>query len=254
MAKNEVTVTEEKNEIVSADAMHVDISADDMMVPFLKVIQSLSEEVMAGKDKYNPDVRPGDIYDSTTRLIFTNSKVVICGLKKYYSEWTPEVRGTLVAKHLMTSPVIKNAVKVEKISDRGKPYYTLKTKDGNDLVETYGVVMIVKTDDGLTLPAVLTLSKTSYIVGKQLSTLLAIRQSKGVPVFSLTTSAVSNSKGSWYKPVFTFDHYEIDASVAATANAMAEMVDKILMREEDTAGDSVSAEESIEDIAADDLI
>lgn len=235
MAKNEVTVVEKNEvEVVDPSAMHVDVSAEDMMIPFLKVIQSLSEEVMAGKDKYNADVRPGDIYDSTTRIIFRNSKVVICGLKKYYSEWTPEVRGTLVAKHLANSPAVLNAVKEEKISDKGKPYYSLKTKDGNDLVETYGVVMLVKTEDGLTLPAVLTLSKTSFMVGKQLSTILAIHQAKGVPVFTLSTTPVSNSKGSWYKPTFTFAEYETDKSVADLAKSIAGMTNKILMRNDDT--------------------
>ena len=92
MAKNEV-MTAETN-AVAVPTVQVDVSQEDMMVPFLKVIQSLSEEVMPGKDKYNENVRPGDIYDSITRTVFRNAKVIICGLKKYYAEWTPEVRGT----------------------------------------------------------------------------------------------------------------------------------------------------------------
>ena len=229
MAKNEVTVTEDKAAaVVEAPALAVEISQEDMMVPFLKVIQSLSEEVVPGKDKYNENVRPGDIYDGVTRTVFKNASAVICGLKKYYAEWTPEVRGTLVGKHKADSDVVKNAVKIERKTDKGSTFIQLQTASGNELIETYGVVMIIKNGDGITLPAVLTLSKTSFIVGKQLTTILAIHQGAGVPVFKLTTSSSSNSKGSWFKPVFAFDSYETDENVINMAKGMAGMTDQIL--------------------------
>lgn len=229
MAKNEVAVTEPQNTAVTTPAPAlVAVEQEDMMIPFLKVIQSLSEEVVPGKDKYNPDVRPGDIYDSVTRTVFKEAKVIICGLKKYYAEWTPEVRGTLVAKHRATDPAVVNAVKITKKTDKGTDYFTLQTPDGNDLVETYGIVMFVQNDDGLQMPAVLTLAKTSFIVGKQLSTILAIHQNKGVPVFRLSTASSSNSKGSWFKPTFTFDSYEKDENVIDMAKGMASIADKVL--------------------------
>ena len=228
MAKNEVVKAEENTAVAVAPALQVEVSSEDMMVPFLKVVQSLSEEVVPGKDKYNADVRPGDLYDGVTKTIFKNSQAVICGLRKYYAEWTPEVRGKLVGKHPITSPVVANALKIEKTSDKGNSYFTLQTAGGNDLIETYGVVMIVKNEDGLIIPAVLTLSKTSFIVGKQLSTLLTIHQAKGVPLFNLGTSSSSNTKGSWFKPSFTFAGYETDESVLAMAASMNGVVDNIL--------------------------
>lgn len=227
MAKNEVMTTEEKK-TVAVVAPQVEVEQEDMMVPFLKVIQSLAEEVMPGKDKYNADVRPGDIYDGVTRTVFRNAKAIICGLKKYYAEWTPEVRGTLVAKHKADSDTVKNAEKVAKTTEKGGTFYQLKTADGNDLIETYGVVMIIKNEDGMVLPAVLTLSKTSFMVGKQLTTILAIHQQKGVPVFKLSTTSASNAKGSWFKPVFTFDSYEEDSDTLSMMQGMIGMVDHIL--------------------------
>lgn len=227
MAKNEIAVEESKAVAVATEPL-VEIEQSDMMVPFLKVVQSLSEEVVPGKDKYNENVRPGDIYDGVTRTVFKNAKAIVCGLKKYYVEWTPEVRGTLVAKHTADSSVVKNAVKVPKTSDKGADYYTLQTADGNDLIETYGVVMILKNDEGLVMPAVLTLSKTSYIVGKQLTTTLAIQQQRGLPVFRLSTTSSSNTKGSWFKPVFTFDSYESDENIIAMAKGMAPLTNNIL--------------------------
>lgn len=235
MGKNELTVKESTDLTKPGVAapFGIEINKEDMMIPFIKVIQSLSEEVMQGKDKFNPDVRPGDIYDSVTQTIFKNSKVIVCGLKKYYAEWTPEVRGKLVGKHPANSDIIKNAVKTEKKTDKGQTFTQLSTPEGNELVETYGLVLLVKTEDGLPLPAVLTLSKTSFMVGKQLSTVIAIHQNKGVPVFRMGTTGVSNSKGSWYKPTFVFDSYEMDSEYIGMAAELSRITETILYRKEE---------------------
>ena len=226
----------ETAELVAVPTVDVDLAQEDMMIPFLKVIQSLSEEVMPGKDKYNADVRPGDIYDSVTKTIFTDSKVVICGLKKYYAEWTPEVRGKLVAKHLPTSDIVKNAVKVEVPTEKGNTFYQLKTATGNDLVETFGVLMIVKTPDDLVLPGILTLSKTSFMVGKQLSTQLMIHKTKGTPVFKIGTVSSSNTKGSWFKPSFVYDSIETDTNIIDMARSMAAAAENILINRSESDG------------------
>ena len=239
MAKNEVAVKEETTTAVAAPAMTVDIAPSDMMVPYLKVIQSLAYEVTPGKDKYNEAVRPGDIYDSVTRMVFKDAKVIVCGVRKYFAEWTPEVRGKLIAKHKADSPVVANAIKVDKTSDKGNKYFTLQTPAGNDLIETYGVVMLVKMND-ITMPAVLTLSKTGFIVGKQLSTMLVIHQSKGVPVFKLSTSTTSNTKGSWFKPAFAFDSYETDETVIKAAQGIIPFVDGLIFNNLNTDEGSAS--------------
>lgn len=233
MAKNEIVTTENETTAVVAETLHVDVEQSDMMIPFLKVVQSLSEEVTQGKDKFNPDVRPGDIYDSITRTILKDAKAVICGMRKYYAEWTPEVRGSLVAKHKADSDVVRNAVKIDRVTDKGSKYFTLATKEGNDLVETYGIVMIVKNGDGVVMPAVLTLAKTSFMVGKQLTTILAIQQSKGVPVFKLGTTVTSNTKGSWFKPAFSFDSIETDPDIINMAKGISGLTDSILFSNAD---------------------
>ena len=89
MAKNELVAKEEQTAVTvtEAPAFMVETSAQDMVLPFLKVIQSQADEVTKGKDKYNENVRPGDIYDSTTRTIYKDAEVIICGIKKYYGEW-----------------------------------------------------------------------------------------------------------------------------------------------------------------------
>lgn len=200
----------------------VETNKNDMIIPFLKVIQSLSDELIQGKDKYNPNLKAGDLYDSVTKTVFRNSYAVICGMKKYYAEWTPQVRGHLVGKHLEDSDIVRNSQHV----GNGN----LRTASGNDLLESYGAVLIMKNENGLILPVRFTFSKSSFMVGKELNTILAIYQSGGIPKFSASTILVSNTKGSWFKPQFTFVGYETDGQVLELAKYLHSLSDDIILR------------------------
>lgn len=230
MAKTEVAVVEEKNTSVAVSegpAFQVETSAQDMMLPFLKVIQSQADEVTRGKDKYNENVHAGDIYDSVTRTIYKDAEIIICGIRKYYGEWDGDVRGRLIAKHRLDSSAVVNAKKIERVSPKGTPYYDLESEAGNRLEETYGVVVVVK-HNGVAIPATFTLSKSSIQIGKQLNTMLTMYQPMGVPKFSMGTNLKQNDKGAWFVPVFEFKGYEDDASVIAMAKNINGVVDSIL--------------------------
>jgi hypothetical protein len=208
-------------------AFQVETSATDMVLPFLKVIQSQADEVTRGKDKYNENVRPGDIYDSVTRTVYDSPEIIICGIRKYYGEWEGDVRGKLIAKHRVDSPVVTGAQKVERISAKGTPYYDLASASGNRLEETFGVVVIVK-NNGISLPATFTLSKSAFAIGKTLNTLLTMYQPAGVPKFKFSTNTKQNEKGSWFVPVFEFAGFEDNADVINMAANINKVVDSII--------------------------
>lgn len=223
----ETAVTVVETAPVMAPAFVVETEAQDMVIPFLKVIQAQADEVTPGKDKYNEAVRPGNIYDSTTRTVYENPELIICGIRKYYGEWKGEVRGELVGKHKVDSDVVKNAKRIPQTSPRGVPYVELETLSGNRLEETFGVVCVVK-HKGVVLPATFTLSKSAFTVGKTLNTMLAMYQAQGVPRFTFKTNSKQNDKGSWFVPVFDFAGYETDTNTIALAQTLQHGVDKII--------------------------
>ena len=158
-----VATVEQRTELTApaeVPAFVIETEAQDMIIPFLKVVQAQSDEVTPGKDKYNENVRPGNIYDATTRTVYNNPEIIICGLKRYYGEWKGDVRGELVGKHKVDSDVVKNAKKIPQTSAKGIPYFDLE-HNGNRLEETFGVVCVVK-NNGSILPATFTLSKSSF--------------------------------------------------------------------------------------------
>lgn len=199
----------------------VETNQNDMAIPFLKVIQSLSNELIQGKDKYNPNLKAGDLYESVTKTIFRNASAIVCGMKKYYAEWTPQVRGRLIAKHLENADIVRNAVPV------GNGNF--KTPTGHDLLETYGAVLVIKNEDGIFLPVRFTFSRSSFAVGKELNTILAIYQSGGIPKFNAGTILVSNDKGSWFKPQFTFAGYETNNQILELATYLNSLADGIIL-------------------------
>ena len=228
MAKTEIATIEPQTTAVAvAPAFQVETSAQDMVLPFLKVIQSQADEVTRGKDKYNENVRPGDIYDSVTRTVYDNPEIIICGIRKYYGEWEGDVRGTLVAKHRVDSDAVKNAKRIPQVSPKGTPYYDLQSAAGNRLEETFGVVCVVK-QEGVAIPATFTLSKSSFPIGKTLNTLLTMYQSQGVPKFKFSTNTKQNDKGSWFVPVFEMAGFETDEATIAMAANINKVVDNII--------------------------
>ncbi len=207
----------------------IETNKSDLIIPNLKIIQSLSNELIPNNTKYNPDVKAGDIYDSVTKTIFTNAKVIVCGMLKYYAEWTPEVRGHLVNKYLENSEVVQNAIKSAHASNSKATNIKLKTPSGNDLQENYGSILIVKNKNGTIFPEKFTFAKTNFMVGKELNTIIAVYQNGGIPVFDFSTTLVTNQKGSWYKPCFKFSGYAIDRSIISLAAKLHSMAKEIIL-------------------------
>ena len=80
--KDEMAVVEQgSTAVAAAPAFQVETNASDMVLPFLKVIQSQADEVTRGKEKYNENVKAGDIYDSVTRTVYKDPVIVICGIR-----------------------------------------------------------------------------------------------------------------------------------------------------------------------------
>lgn len=224
----DVAVVEQEAVVVpAAPAFQVETCSTDMILPFLKVIQSQADEVTPGKDKYNENVRPGNIYDSVTRTIYKNPEIIVCGIKKYYGEWEGDVRGKLIAKHRVDSETVKNAVKKPRTTAKGNTFYDLETADGHQLIETFGIVCIVK-HEGISIPATFTLSKSAFAVGKTLNTLLTMYQAQGVPIFKFATNTKTNDKGSWFVPVFDLAGFETDTTIINLAASMAAVVEDII--------------------------
>ena len=181
------------------------VTAKDMAIPFITVLQSNSPQVQEGDGKYIDGARPGMLYNTVTGEVYDGRKdgitVIPCFFQKLVVEWRPrDSGGGIAGRHAVGSdeaqPVGTN--------EKGKPV----SAAGNTLEDTaYHFVLIVKADGNVSW-GVLALKSTQLKHSKKWLTVMnGIRIDVGgrkvqPPMFAftykITTVLEENAQGKWY--------------------------------------------------------
>lgn len=192
-----------------------DAKREEMMIPFLTVIQGLSPQLVKPVGQGGiKGAKLGMIYNTVTDEMTPGDvglKFVPAFRENMYVEWKPrDAGGGLVARHAPTSDVVIAAKAAwEADPDPKKVFGKLKTPDGNDLTETWYLYGIVVDDDLVPtgLPVVLSFKSMGIkiykkIIGRMFSL-------KGQPplfanVLSVTTKFEPTKKGDFYNFAIDF--------------------------------------------------
>lgn len=207
-----LTVQETGGELVALDFMEdagagmEGMTAADMAMPFLAILQKMSPQVDETSPKYIDGAKAGMIFNTLTGEFYSGKDgivVVPCGYKKLFTEWTPrEKGGGFIAHHDPSSKVVQTATAQEGTS-------RLLTANGNWLVDTaYYFLMFQHPETGAWTQTTLSMTSTQLKKSRKWNSLMSgLRMtSKGKtfnpPMFShmykMTTKAESNDKGTWY--------------------------------------------------------
>lgn len=154
--KNEVAVQQPNLPVAFADDMMADaglgfenVSANDVAIPYLKILQALSPE-LRGQTKV-PGAEEGLIMNTVTTQLMKEFRVIPCAFKKSYVEWTPrEAGGGLVKEHADES-ILASTKKNERNQD--------VLPNGNLIVTTAYHYVLVLTEGGFER-AVMAMSST----------------------------------------------------------------------------------------------
>jgi hypothetical protein len=118
-----------------------DVGRDEAGIPFLKVLQAQSPEVMGPNGKID-GATAGLILNTGTEELSENVTIVPAIRQHVFVEWRPRNQGGgIVAVHAPDTDIVKAAVAA---SEKFGEY---KTEAGNDLVETFYVFAVVLEDD-----------------------------------------------------------------------------------------------------------
>lgn len=196
------------------------VGTNDVLIPFLGIIQALSPQVEKGHAKFIEGAEVGDLFNTVTNEIIGNGKevhIVACCKETQFVEWVPrDAGGGLVGMHEVNSEFVRAC------KEASDDQFKLKTDEGHDLVETHYVYgMLIEGPEGKTgeQPIVVSFSSSKIKVYKgQLMT--RIRTIKGDPpmfAFRFKVSVVGdkNKKGQPFK------NFKIDPAcgdMAASAN------------------------------------
>lgn len=186
------------------------IKQQDMAMPFLQIIQSLSPQRDRTEAKYIPGAEEGMFFDNVTNELFDGSKgmlVIPVFTKTTYIEWkTREAGGGFVAEHYENGEAL---LKTTQKDDKGRD----RLPNGNQLAKTMSYVVARTNEDGSKFePAVINFTSTQLKKARNWNTLiskLALTDADGkvlrdlgniifAGTYRFTTVKEKNDKGSWY--------------------------------------------------------
>jgi hypothetical protein len=114
----------------------MDITMDDLKIPFIALAQSDSKILDEDEATYAPGGAAGMLFNGAT-LEYSEDLILCLSVRRTtYVEWAPD-RGGFVDEHAALSPVVAEAKR------NAAKKYELKTAEGNDLQETRSIFAIV---------------------------------------------------------------------------------------------------------------
>ena len=211
-------MSENKNEVaeVNATAMSTfddtllsggtgleETTTEDFAIPFIRVLQPMSPQLIKTHGSYVAGASAGDLYNTVTGEAFDGEQglsIVPCAYNKKYIEWIPREKGGGLINAGHDISILSKCTR----DAESRRYYTA---EGNEIVETAQFfVLVVKEDTAQ--QAVLAFTSTQLGVSRKWLTMLRMARvlnSKGdsveAPMFAytykLTSTTQSNDKGSW---------------------------------------------------------
>ena len=224
----EVAVMDENMFAADAGIGVNDLGSEDLAIPFLKVLQKMSDEL---DDLDN--AKAGDIYNTVTKEVVKGKdgvRLINCAYNLQYIEWEPRGTGT-GAPHAIYGA--GDEIPATERGDDNKDY--VAGGSGRYLERTAQHYVLVVEEDGMTQQALLPMKSTQFKKSKQWNSAmraLKMKDSNGglftPPRFShvwkLETVSEENKNGSWHGWQISKDDVVKDPSVYAEAKLFAESI------------------------------
>lgn len=122
------------NEMALFAGEQSDFGAQDLSVPFLRILQGLSPYVVKGHEKYDKQADTGMIVETVTPRFFDGMErgliIIPVMYRRSYTEWAPN-RGGLVQDHGENPTIMHNSKKVTDAQGKTR----MITPAGNELAE-----------------------------------------------------------------------------------------------------------------------
>lgn len=175
------------------------VTAKDLIIPRLVIIQGLSPQIIKSKPEYNPDAKVGDIYDVATGEVMPDPLVFLpCYFMKQCLEWFPRASGKGLARIHDDNAILAEC----RVDDKNKHWLP----NGNLVAETSQFFGLNLSADGRR--SFIPMASTQIKKGRQwltLATAEKIERENGTtftpPLFfrtyHLTSAEESNNDGTW---------------------------------------------------------
>ena len=220
-----------------------EVSAEDMSIPFLRILDKGSPQVNKRDGAYVEGAEPGMIYNTVANEVYDGEvgvTVIPCYFNRRFIEWKPrESGGGYMGSYLPDDSIVKTTVKNEKNAD--------VLPNGNLLSNT-AQHFVLLTYEGNFSRALITMSSTQLKKSRrwitQMNALTAIGKNGPYTlpmmshIYKLTTVPEQNDMGSWFgwtinkdRQIDLADQFEKHAFDAAIAFAKSIQAGEVEVKE-----------------------
>lgn len=215
-AKEAQLPAEFMDELADAGVEHQEtLGKDDMSIPFLQILQSLSPQCTKGEPEFIKGAEPSDLINTVTQTLskttddddnsIVGARVLPIHYKRSFIEWVPRSKGGGIVNEwtveeglsIITARNDQNQDIIQANSPIGTP--------GNQLNDTHTHFMFIIDADGSYEPVVLTMASTQIKPSKDLNNMVSkqtLPDGRKAPrffgIYDVTTQRRSNDQGSWY--------------------------------------------------------
>lgn len=189
---------------------------DDMSIPFLSILQSLSPQCTKGEAEYIKGAEPSDVFNTVTQALIKTTdddsnaiegaRILPIAYKRTFIEWIPRSQGGGIVQEYSVEDGL--SIITQRSSETGQDIIQEGSplgKPGNQLNDTHTHFAFLIGDDGTWEPVVLTMTSTQIKPSKDLNNMVSkqkLPDGRKAPrffgIYSFTTQRRSNDQGSWY--------------------------------------------------------
>jgi hypothetical protein len=212
------------------------VGVEDIVIPRLGLIQSLSPEVDDSDPKYIEDAKPGDFFNSLTREVYASPvSVVFVDRKKEFTVFKKRSAGGGFRGSFGSEAEAKIAIQT-----------------GDDPIDQMEIVetamnfgLILNADNKVISEIVIPMTSTKLKVDRQINSMIRLRgAARFASVFYLESTKEKNDKGTFYNIKATIGPW-VTADIAAAAKRMYDAIhsgDRRVDSEYETEAATVDAE------------
>lgn len=197
------------------------LGQDDISIPFLQLLQSMSPQVKKGRPEYIKEAEESMVINTLTKDLYQTQDddgnpvheltVIPLAYSTYFVEWVPRANGGgFVAQYTVAEGMKAKTFRNDKSKDiilEGSPIGT----PGNELAFTHTHFVFILGEDGQVTPAVVSMTSTQLKSSKNWNALIngqrlpgsAKRPPRFFGIWGVSTRRRSNTQGDWH--VWSFE-------------------------------------------------
>jgi hypothetical protein len=152
------------------------LGADDLSIPFLRILQDTNDEVKKRHPKYIEGAESGMMFNTLTKQLYDGIEglhVVPCAYKRELIEWMDRGKGTgaPVNFHPISSNILSQTTRDDQNKDR--------LNNGNYIEDTANHFVLILNKDGTYDQALIAMSRTQRKISKRWNSLMLGLKLKG---------------------------------------------------------------------------